>query len=474
MRAWRCTQVLKNQEMELIHRQAMRMLEDVGGIVQSKIILKKLEAYGARVDYVTERAWFPQQVTRRFIDESEPVAESFDPTQIKTWAGTYGAFWMNPEGHVECFTETTIKDYLKLCRNLNHVDYFTVPIPHDRGDLRVTPLHMRLLTWKYIEPKGAGSTQIQNHRLIPYVIEMARVMADEFGGNPGDYILGDIEFQSPFRCSTEEAAILTNLWEKGFRCGIGGPMPQSGASAPVTLAGTLTQHIAEIFFKLMVERVMFGIKILRFGSGLGVMDMQTGEFMRSRPENALLALALGQMAHQFYKGNFRSYSFAETDAQTPSMEAGFQTAMNVFAGILAGSKYIGGLGLLCQPTGIISALKLIIDNECLGMVKRFIRGFEINEETIALDLIRQVGPGGNFMDQMHTAEHCRTEHWQPSIFNRKTFQTWSATDGKTDLDKARDAYYDIMKKDDVIPLIGEKTEKALLAIIQEARKDLDN
>jgi trimethylamine---corrinoid protein Co-methyltransferase len=298
-------------------------------------------------------------------------------------------------------------------------------------------------------------------------------MANEFGGGPGDYILGDIEFQSPFRCSTEEAAILTGLWEKGFRCGIGGPMPQSGSSSPVTLAGTLTQHIAEIFFKLMVERVMFGSKVLRFGSGLGIMDMQTGEFMRSRPENALLALALGQMANQFYKGNFRSYSFAETDAQVPSMEAGFQTAMNVFTGILAGSKYIGGLGLICQPTGIISALKLIIDNECLGMVKRFIKGFEISEETIALDLIKQVGPGGTFLDQMHTVEHCRTEHWQPSIFNRKTFQTWIASDGKTDLDKARDIYYEIMKKEDVVPLIGEETEKALLAVIQKATKELD-
>jgi trimethylamine---corrinoid protein Co-methyltransferase len=473
MKVWRCTEVLTDKEMETIHRYVLRILEEVGGIVQNKIILRKLEEYGAKVDYQNERVWFPEKVTEKFIAESDPVEDHFDPAQIKTWAGTYGAFWMTQEGRVECFTEKTIKDYIKLCRNLNHVDSFTVPIPHDKGDLRLTPLVMRLLTWKYVEPKGVGSTQIQNHRLIPYVIEMARVMADEFGGNPGDYILGDIEFQSPFRCSTEEAAILTGLWEKGFRCGIGGPMPQSGASAPVTLAGTLTQHIAEIFFKLMVERVMFGTKTLRFGSGLGVMDMQTGEFMRSRPENALFALALGQMAHQFYRGNFRSYSFAETDGQMPSMEAGFQTAMNVFTGILAGSKYIGGLGLLCQPTGIISALKLIIDNECLGLVKRFIKGFEINEETIALDLIRQVGPGGNFLDQMHTAEHCRTEHWQPSIFNRKTFQTWKANDGKTDLEKAKDIYLDIMKKDDVIPLIEEKTENALLAIIQSARRNME-
>ena len=117
MKPWRCTTVLTESEMNLIHRYAMTMLEEVGGIVQSKVILRKLEGCGAKVDYANERAWSPRKVTEKFIAESESVPEEFDPAQIQTSAGTYGALWMTPEGRVECFTETTIKDYVKLCRN---------------------------------------------------------------------------------------------------------------------------------------------------------------------------------------------------------------------------------------------------------------------------------------------------------------------------------------------------------------------
>ncbi|MDD5598430.1 MAG: trimethylamine methyltransferase family protein, partial [Victivallaceae bacterium] len=298
--------------------------------------------------------------------------------------------------------------------------------------------------------------------------EMGEVMADHFGGTPGDYICGDVEFLSPFKFGREEALIFMGLREKGFNCGIGGPMPMAGATGPVTLAGILTQHIAETLFRSIVTRVMNNFKILAFGSGFGIMDMQTGYFSRSRPENALLHLALGQIVHKVYHGHFRGHTFGLNDAPCPSLEAGFQNAMNVFTGLLAGNRHMGAMGVICQTTSVISSLQLILDNECVGMVKRFMRNFEINEETIAFDVVKEVGPGGNFLEQMHTAEHFRNEHWQPSLFNRKTYHGWLQSGGMTDLDKARDIYYEIMKKDDPEPKIDEASEKELMRIIRKA------
>jgi len=473
MRTWRICEVLTDEEMEIIHHYVLRILAEVGGIVQSQGILKKLEEYGAKVDYQNERVWFPEELMERFINESEPVSEEFDPTQIKIGAGTYGAFWMTPEGKVELFTEKTIKEYISLSLSLDNVDTFGMPIPHDMGHLKVSPLYMRLLWWKYVEPKeAAGSAQVQNHRLIPYIIEMAEVMADRFGGNVWDYVYGDIEFQSPFRCGREEARILEGLIERGFRCSIGGPMPAVGITTPVTLAGALTVHIAEIFFKLVISRVMYGLKTLNFSSSACIVDMKTGAFMRSRPENALFALAMGQMAHKKYKGYYRGPSFGVCDAQTPSVEAGFQNGMLVFTGIMAGSRYMGGLGVICQPTSIISPIQMIIDNECAGIVKRFIRGFDVNKETIAFDLIKEVIPYGSFLDKTHTVENFRKELWQPVIFNRDNYQKWALSNGKTDVEKAKEIYYEIVKNKDIIPKIDETTEKELLKIIHSAEKSL--
>ncbi len=474
MRVWRSTEILTESEMQLVHSSALKVLSEVGAIVQSEVLLKKLAEYGAVVDFQNERVHFPQTLMERFIAESEPVPEDFDPAGLTAGAGTYGAFWMTAEGGVELFTEKSIRDYLKLCFNLDNVEPGSValPIPSDMGPGKFTPLHMRLLGWKYLEPRGCGSCQVQDHRLIPYIIEMGEVMADRFGGRTGDYISGAIEFQSPFRCSREEAAILVDLRSRGFDCGIGGPMPMAGATAPVTLAGILTQHIAEILFRNVIRRVMNGDRALAFGSGFGLMDMKTGSFLRSRPENALLHLALGQIVHRIYKGWFRGHSFGVVEAQGPSLEAGFETAMNVFTGLLAGNRYAGGLGMVCQPTGIVSALQLILDNECWGLVKRFIKGFEITEETIAFDLMKEVGAGGSFLDHPHTAENFRKEYWQPRIFNRLTYQAWESAGGKSDLDIARDIYYEIMKKDDVAPKIDEQVEKSLWKIIRMAERGL--
>jgi len=80
---------------------------------------------------------------------------------------------------------------------------------------------------------------------------------------------------------------------------------------------------------------------------------------------------------------------------------------------------------------------MLLDDESIGFVKRFMEGIELSEETLALDLIHEVGPGGNFLQEDHTFKHFRKETWYPRFFNRKHFENWIQAGKKTTKDQIR-------------------------------------
>ena len=94
-----------------------------------------------------------------------------------------------------------------------------------------------------------------------------------------------------------------------------------------------------------------------------------------------------------------------------------------------------------------SAFKKIIDNEMVGAMRRFVRGFEVNENTLASEVIKEAGPGGTFLDKVHTARNFRGELWEPGFFTQFGFAHWMAAGAKSEAEKARDIFRDIIKKD---------------------------
>jgi trimethylamine--corrinoid protein Co-methyltransferase len=149
---------------------------------------------------------------------------------------------------------------------------------------------------------------------------------------------------------------------------------------------------------------------------------------------------------------------------------GMQKAINALPAIMAGTSRLGNLGLLSVDE-IGSPIQLIIDNEYAGALQRFARGFKIDEESLAFDLIKELGPGGLFTGTKHTARHFRKEHWQPRLFSREMYNAWIAGDGKIDIERARDVYDEAMRTHDKV-YIGDETERALLKVIERARREL--
>ena len=130
---------------------------------------------------------------------------------------------------------------------------------------------------------------------------------------------------------------------------------------------------------------------------------------------------------------------------------------NIDAGKLSGST--------CSP------LQMILDSELISALRRILRGLDIDDDTLAVDLINEVGPGGTFMATQHTARHMRTEVWQPGVWSEGTLQA-QAEDAQTDAERAFDRWHDLMSQPDPEPGIDEETERRLQAVINRAEREL--
>ena len=145
-----------------------------------------------------------------------------------------------------------------------------------------------------------------------------------------------------------------------------------------------------------------------------------------------------------------------------------QKVLSAMPCILAGGGNIGA-GLLSIDE-LFSPIQMILDNELAGALRRVVRGFGVNADTLATDVIDQVGPGGFFTASEHSAAHFRNELWEPEIWSRESLQTWLRGERKIDADIALDIWHDHMSKPDFAPGISEDTERRLTDVIKRARR----
>lgn len=482
MRVWGSANVLTEREIDLLERSALRILEEIGVEVPHERMLERFAEVGARVDRAARRVRFPARMVREFLASAEPV--SWDEPHITAYAGAYSRNFL-PSGETEARPSTTesIAQALRLADFLDTVDGAGCPgVPTESAPV-LAPLLMRLLCWRFTERIRANCGELWDTRLCPFVKEMGEVAAQMEGGEPGDWVQLSIEMISPLRFGREEAEQYIFFYEHGLPRAVGN-MLSAGGSAPATLAGAVALQLAETFFLNLLRwafeggpeattGILHGASAgrhqLSFGPSVSVMDMEHCIYPYGRPEIALTHLAMGQLARR-YRANFGSNSFSG-DAKVPGPEAGMQKAFSTIAGIIAGTRTLGAMGLLSVDE-IFSMDQLVIDGEFASALKRLARGFEVTEETIAYEVIKEVAPGGVFADHIHTVTHFRTEHWQPRLFSREMLNTWLREGARTDLDKAREVCREALETHHPRG-IKEETVRELLRVIERAAKHFD-
>jgi trimethylamine--corrinoid protein Co-methyltransferase len=267
---------------------------------------------------------------------------------------------------------------------------------------------------------------------------------------------------SPLRLDESATEILVEAASKGIITH-NFNMVQVGATAPVTLAGTLTLMNAEVLaVTTLIQSIKPGLPCF-YCSVPGLCDMSTGMFVTGGIESALLNVGATQMAQHYHIPNWATAG--RTDSKIPDAQAGYEHALTMPYVCLAEASHVScGTGFL-DFVLTVSFEQYVIDDEIIGMVRRMKRGVEVNKETIGLEVIKEVGPGGNFMAELHTIKHMRSEFYQPKLSNRQERGVWLKDGGKDTWQRARELARQYIKDHSRKGLSGQE-EREILARIE--------
>jgi trimethylamine--corrinoid protein Co-methyltransferase len=275
--------------------------------------------------------------------------------------------------------------------------------------------------------------------------------------------VGLINPLSPLSYSNEmnQALIEYSRWQQPV---IIAPLAMAGSTGPITLAGALAQQNAEILAGVTLAQLISPGTAVIYGSTSTNMDMKTGALSIGSPELALGVVATAQMARRY--GLPSRSGGALTDAHSLDAQAGFESMLSLLTTVSSDIDFVLHAAGILSSYMAFSYEKFVLDDEMCGMVRWFKRGITVAPETLAYEVIANVGPGGNFLMEPHTVERCRSEFWQPVVCHREGLEAWMAN-GRLDVaQRARQRWKQLLAEHKDPPL-DATTARQLQAFVEE-------
>ena len=284
-----------------------------------------------------------------------------------------------------------------------------------------------------------------------YVFEMAALVAggmEQLQERP--FVMLYPEAISPFVFPREVVERIFIAADR-FMPQVPGSTAQPGATAPMTLAGTVVQVTAEALIHIILAQLRRPGCPVAMSGNVGMLDMATALMAFGSPEGSLGLAAQAEVAQSF---GLPTWGLAgSTDAKRLDAQAGIESTFSILSQALAGLNLIHDVGYMASGMAC-SCEQLVMGNEIIGMTRRFIEGITVNGDTLARDVITAVGPGGNFLAQEHTVNHLRKELWQHKLFNRQPIAAWQAAGQPVMEDRVREALRRLVETHQPAPLDG--------------------
>lgn len=397
------------------------LLNDHGRLCFPRALMEDVIAGAAKEYYVHARG------SRAGKDDMHCTATSVHFSNSGTAVTTFDA-------HTKTYRPSTIQDVYDFTRLVDRLENI-----HMTGDTvlatDVPDDFEHDMSTVYAILAGSEKPACVTFRSRDHIPAAIRLF-DHASGGEGRFmkkpsvIFGGCPVVSPLRFGRENLEILIDASRLGLTSDIAVP-PQAGATSPAPLAGTLAQSVAETLACLAIVNLIRPGCAMTFAAWPFITDLRTGSFTGGSGEQALIAAAAVQM------GNFynlpTSVGCGMTDAKIPDAQYGLEKALTTALAAHAGANR------LCEFGGMMGSLmgcsfeSMVIDNEAAGMIARTVRGIEVSDDTLSVDIIHAcaVGPG-HFLGNPQTLDFMETEYIYPSLMDRTRTDTWEA-EGSTDL-----------------------------------------
>jgi trimethylamine--corrinoid protein Co-methyltransferase len=422
--------ILSAEDIQRIHTATLDILESTGVKFPSKKALDIWEAYGVAVDRETAVVKIPATIIEKAIKKAPPIytlaarnpAQDLPLDGNHVYVGTDGCGVETIDIHSGKLRRSCLKDVEDIARvadSLKQVAFHWVPVsaqdcpPESRG------LHELLAIWKN-STKHAQTESIYSEREARAAVEMAACIAG------GKKALRKRPLLSFMECTISplaqdggsiEAALVGA--EAGLPVGFM-TMASCALTGPATLAGNLVVGNAEVLSALALIQLASPGAPVFYAAAQTAMDLRSGAYTGGGPEDFLFGAATNLLS-DFYDVPLSMGSFA-TGAKEPNWQAGIENSLSTFLASVVMSDMLLGIGLL-NGSLIWSFEQMIMDCEIFDIVCKMMEGILINEETLAIDAIREVGPGGTFLTHKHTKEHMRNL-WLSNLMDRRPYNEW--------------------------------------------------
>jgi trimethylamine--corrinoid protein Co-methyltransferase len=437
--------VLTEEQNKKIVQEAIAVLENPGILVRQAEARDFLSEAGARVDQETDQVSLPEKLIRSTLASCPAEFSLFNlkGDQTVSYGGDHtsytpgsSALYVLDSQHQKARKAQTsdLVQYLQLVEKLPQIDAQSTALVSSDVPEAIQDLYRLYLALCYMtKPIVTGIFRTESWEVIKDLLTTASGSQRALEHKP--VAIFDICPTSPLEWSAVSAQNILDNARAGIPIQIVA-MPMAGATAPVTLAGTLVQHTAECLSGIVLaQTARKGSKIV-WGGSAAVFDMKYSTAPMGAPGTWLLAAAYTQIGRGL--GLPTQAYLGISDAKLVDAQAGMESAAGALLGSLAGVNMISGAGMLgyenCQ-----SPEKLILDAEMIGSIKHFCQGIFFREDPLALDLIQEVGRGGDFISQEHTFRWFKKEvHYPSPVIDRRPLNPADQTPLQTAWTRAQD------------------------------------
>ncbi|QPC44437.1 trimethylamine methyltransferase family protein [Kaustia mangrovi] len=423
--------LLSEDQIEAIHAASLQVLEEIGVdflLPEARTVLKEA---GADVDPGSERVRFDRALVEEKIATAPErfTIHARNPERNLEMGGNriaFSAIASPPNasdmdrgrrvGNTEDF-----RNLLRLAQYFN-VIHMTGGYPVEPVDRHPSIRHLECLrdvvtlTDKVGHAYSLGSERIRDGMEI---YRIARgVSPERFAMEPS--MVSIINSSSPLRL---DAPMLGGIMEMSARgqpvCLT--PFTLAGAMAPVTLSGAVVEQNAEALAGLVFTQAVNPGAPFIYGAFTSNVDMKSGAPAFGTPEYMKTAIIGGQMARR-YKVPYRTSN--TNAANTVDAQAAYESVFSLWGAVMGGGNFVKHAAGWLEGGLVASFEKFILDVDLLQMVCEFLKPVEVDPDSLALDAMREVGPGGHFFGAMHTQERYRTAFYAPLVSDWRNHQAW--------------------------------------------------